>query len=38
MDESLERIIRQALDDARANGRDFLTQILWQLLKVWRNG
>ena len=26
MDESLERIIRQALDDARAKGRDHLTQ------------
>ena len=26
MDESLERIIRQALEDARAKGRDFLTQ------------
>jgi hypothetical protein len=26
MDESLERIIRRALDDARATGRDFLTQ------------
>lgn len=26
MDESLERIIRQALEDARAKGRDYLTQ------------
>ncbi len=26
MDESLERIIRQALEDARATGRDYLTQ------------
>ncbi len=26
MDESLERIIRQALGDARATGRDYLTQ------------
>ena len=26
MDESLERIIRQALDDARAKGRDYITQ------------
>ncbi len=26
MDESLERIIRQALDDARAKRRDHLTQ------------
>jgi hypothetical protein len=26
MDESLERIIRQSLDDARAKGRDYLTQ------------
>jgi hypothetical protein len=38
MDEALEPIIRQALDDAKGNGRDFLTQILWQILKVWRNG
>ena len=26
MDESLECIIRQALDDARAKGRDYITQ------------
>jgi hypothetical protein len=26
MDESLERIIRQALEDARAKGQDYLTQ------------
>ncbi len=26
MDESLERIIRQALEEARATGRDYLTQ------------
>jgi len=26
MDKSVERIIRQALDDARAKGRDHLTQ------------
>lgn len=26
MDEALERIIRQALEDARAEGRDYLTQ------------
>ena len=26
MDESLKRIIRQALGDARATGRDYLTQ------------
>ena len=26
MDESLERIIRQTLEDARAKGRDYLTQ------------
>ncbi len=26
MDKSLERIIRRALDDARAAGRDYLTQ------------
>ncbi len=26
MDDSLERIIRQALGDARATGRDYLTQ------------
>jgi hypothetical protein len=26
MDESLERIIRRALEDARLTGRDFLTQ------------
>ncbi len=26
MDESLERIIRQAPEDARATGRDYLTQ------------
>ena len=26
MDESLERIIRQTLDEARAKGRDYLTQ------------
>ncbi len=26
MDESLERIIRQALEDAHATGRDYLTQ------------
>jgi len=26
MDESLERIIRQSLDNARAKGRDYITQ------------
>lgn len=26
MDESLERIIREALEEARAKGRDYLTQ------------
>ena len=26
MDESLKRIIRQALEEARAKGRDYLTQ------------
>ena len=26
MDESLKRIIRQALDEARAKGRDYITQ------------
>jgi len=26
MDESLERIIRQVLNDARAKGRDYITQ------------
>jgi hypothetical protein len=26
MDESLERIIRRALEDARAQGRDYITQ------------
>jgi len=28
MDESLERIIRQALDDARAKGWDYITHWL----------
>ena len=30
MDESLERIICQALEEARAKGRDYLTRPSWQ--------
>lgn len=36
MDESLERIIRQALEEARAKGRDYLTQTTLAVRAVCR--